>query len=87
MSSNVNTYTDYEIEKYSDFIEYVEDEINKSDLPNKIKRKLIKHKFLDKKPSGMWFLSWKEYEFEFQPFRNWLQQTEREKKLNQLLDE
>lgn len=87
MSSNVSTYTEYEMEKYSEFMTYVEDEINKSDLPNKIKRKLIEHKFLHKKPSGMWFLSYREYEFEFQPFRNWLLQTDRERKLNELLDE
>ena len=89
MSCNINTptYTEYEMEKYNEYMEYVEQEVNNSDLPLNIKIKMLNRRDLHKRKNGMWFLEEASYEFEFLPFRTWLLQTERDKKINELLND
>ena len=82
--TNNYTYTEYEMEKYSDYMTWVENEVNKSDLPSTIKDKMMSKRNLHKRKNGIWFLEEKGYEFEFLPFKQWLLQTERDEKLSQL---
>ena len=83
-NESASHYTEYEMEKYSEYMLYVEDEVNKSDLPKNIKNKMMNKRNLHKRKNGMWFLEEASYEFEFLPFKQWLLQTERDKKLSQL---
>lgn len=79
-------YSDYEFDQYSYYMEYVDEEIMSSDIPNKYKRKMLEGKNLHKGLNGMWFLSHKEYKIDFLPFKQWFLQEEREEKLNKLLN-
>lgn len=85
MACNITPYTEYEMEKYSEYMLYVENQVNNSDLPTTIKHKMMKKRNLHKRKNGMWFLQETSYEFEFLPFKQWLLQTERDEKLKELL--
>lgn len=94
MSCNINTptYTEYEMEKYNEYMEYVEQEVNNSDLPLNIKIKMLNRRDLHKSKDGStWHLQeygeYIRYRVEFLPFRTWLLQTERDKKINELLND
>ena len=81
MTCNIN-YSDYEMEKYSEYMTWVENEIKKSDLPLDIKIRMLEHRNLHKRSDNTsWFLEELGYELDFQPFRQWLLQEERNKKL------
>ena len=82
------TYTDYEMTQYSVFMEYCEGEVNKSNIPEHIKKEMMEKRHLHKSQDGnTWYLEEEGYEVEFLPFKSWLTQTEREQKLEQLLNE
>jgi hypothetical protein len=83
---NIPCYTDYEMDAYSTYMEYVEQEVSKAKLPNHIKREMMEKRNLHKKNNGtIWFLEEQGYEVEFLPFRSWLLQRDREQKLKSLL--
>lgn len=84
---NTPTYTDYEMDKYNEYMEYVEEVVNNSDIPEFIKKKMQNKKHLHRRNNNTtWFLEEKGYEIDFQTFRQWLLQEEREQKLNKILD-
>ena len=79
-------YSDYEMDMYPIYMEYVEDEINKSKLPKRVKKQMMEKRHLHKGLNGMWFLYECGYTLEFIPFQQWLLQEERNEKLEQLLN-
>lgn len=82
---NTPTYTEYEMEKYSDYMTWVDNEIKKSDLPLDIKIRMFEKRNLHRKCNGtIWFLEEEGFEFEFLPFKQWLLQIERDEKLEEL---
>lgn len=85
MACNIN-YSEYEMEKYSEYMTWVDNEIKKSDLPLNIKIRMFEKRNLHRKCNGtIWFLEEEGFEFDFLPFKQWLLQTERDKKLEELL--
>jgi hypothetical protein len=84
---NTPTYTDYEMNMYSTYMLYVEAEVSKSNIPVSVKKEMMEKRHLHKKNNGtIWYLEEEGYEVEFIPFKSWLTQTEREQKLEQLLN-
>ena len=86
-NESASHYTEYEMEKYTYFMEYVEEEVDKALIPKHIKKEMMEKRHLHK-DSESWFLYESGgvigYTVRFLPFRNWLTQTERDKKLSQL---
>jgi hypothetical protein len=78
-------YTDYDFEMIPIYNKYIEDVVNESDLPTILKRRMLRHRCILKDKQGYYLLA-KERIY-FLPFRQWLLQTERHKKLEQLLSE
>ena len=87
---NTPTYTDYEMSMYSTYMEYVEEEVDKSPIPKSVKKEMMEKRHLHK-DNQSWFLyeagPVEGYIVRFLPFKSWLTQTERDQKLNQLLNE
>jgi len=82
---NTPTYTEIEMDKYSEFMEYCEGEVNKSNIPEHIKKEMMEKRNLHKRNNNnTWYLEEQGYEVPFLPFKSWLTQTERDKKLNEL---
>lgn len=86
MACNINSYTEYEMDMYSTFMRYVESVVKSSEAPIHIKLEMMEKRNLHKKNNGtIWFLEEQGFIVEFLPFKQWLLQTEREQKLNELL--
>lgn len=84
-AESVSHYTEYEMSMYSTYMEYVEQEVEKSNIPKHIKVEMFEKRNLHKKNNGtIWYLEEEGYEVSFLPFKSWLLQTERDQKLNQL---
>lgn len=80
-------YDEKDLEKYSTYMKYVEFEIVKSNVPKYIKKEMFEKRNLHKRNNPYsWFLEEQGYEVDFLPFTQWLLQTEREEKLEQLLN-
>jgi hypothetical protein len=88
MGYNTPTYTEVEMNMYSTYMEYVEQEVEKSNIPKHIKVEMFEKRNLHKRSNGtIWFLEEQGYEVSFLPFRQWLLQYNRQEKLEQLLNE
>jgi hypothetical protein len=82
---NTPSYTEVEMNKYTEYMSYVEEVVNNSNIPKFIKKKMQDKKHLHKRNNNTsWFLQEQGYEIDFQPFRQWLLQEERNNKLEQL---
>ena len=81
-------YTEKEMDQYSIFMEYVEREVTKANIPTHIKKQMMEKRHLHK-DNQSWFLyeagSVEGYIVRFLPFKQWLLQKERDEKLEQLL--
>lgn len=89
ITQNYNTpsYSEYEMDKYSEYIEYVDEVVNNSNIPDFVKKEMIEKRNLHKRKNNTsWFLEELGYELNFQPFRQWLLQEERNKKIEQILN-
>ena len=81
------TYNEKDLEQYHYYMLYVEDELNKALIPKSVKKQMRKNRHLHK-DNQSWFLyepgGVKGYVVRFIPFTQWLLQTDRDKKLEQL---
>jgi hypothetical protein len=80
-------YEEKDLEQYSTYMLYVENEIDKCNVPKYIKKEMFEKRNLHKRSNVYsWFLEEQGYEVDFLPFTQWLLQTDRDKKLEQLLN-
>jgi len=77
-------YTDYDIEMISVYNEYIEDVVNESELPKRVKKRMLEERCILKDKHN-YYLTYQGYRINFLPFRSWLLQFERNKKLKELL--
>ena len=87
-SIDVQTYSDEEFYSYTDYMDYVLQLVNESDIPNDIKKKMIDGRDLKTKSNNtIWFMQYNGYVVQFMPFRSWLKMVSRSEKLDELLNE
>lgn len=77
-------YTDYDFEMIPIYNKYIEDVVNESDLPKKVIYNMLEERCILKDKHN-YYLAYQGYRINFLPFRFWLLQFERNKKLEELL--
>jgi hypothetical protein len=82
------SYNEEDLEQYSIYMLYVENEVDKCNVPKYIKKQMFEKRNLHKRSNAYsWFLEEQGYEVDFLPFTQWLLQNDRDKKLEQLLND
>jgi hypothetical protein len=79
-------YTDYDFEMIPIYNEYIESIVNESNLPKNIKKKMLSKRCI-LKDNNVYYLAENEYRISFLTYTSWITQEERNKKLEQLLNE
>ena len=79
-------YTDYDFEMMAIYNKYIEDVVTESDLPKYIKKIILEERTI-LKDKQIYFLQKGKYRIDFLNYKQWLLQTERNKKIEQLLNE
>lgn len=76
-------YTDYDLEMIQVYNEYIEDVVNESELPKKVKKRMLEERCILKDKHN-YYLEWNNYRINFLNYKQWLLQFERNKKLEEL---
>ena len=76
-------YTDYDFEMIPIYNKYIEDVVNKSDLPKKIKKRMLEERTILKDKHN-YYLECNSHIINFLNYKQWLLQEERNNKLEQL---
>lgn len=76
-------YTDYDIEMIQVYNEYIENVVNESNLPKKVKKRMLDERCI-LKDKHSYYLQVCNYRINFLNYKQWLLQFERNKKLQEL---
>lgn len=76
-------YTDKDLEMISVYNEYIEDVVNESELPKRVKKRMLDARCILKDKHN-YYLVYQGYRINFLNYKQWLLQFERNKKLKEL---
>lgn len=88
--SNQLEYTDYDFDLITLYNEYIENIVNGSNIPKKVKKYMLEEREI-LKDNTSYYLQYKQYKVNFLTYRDWIKERElekiqkkREEKLKQL---
>lgn len=80
------TYTDKDFEMITIYNKYIEDVVNESNLPKKVKKRMLDERCILKDKHN-YYLEFSCYRINLLTYKQWILQFERNKKLQELLNE